>query len=138
MRGEYTIAAAAAPIAVLVLELAVLRTGLLRRPRFWAALALVLAFQVPVDGWLTWHRAPVVSYSAAAVSGLRAPWDIPVEDFGFGFALAALTLLLWEWNRRRDERAAGPERRSRPGLTGEAGALRHGFSRPATRRRTSR
>lgn len=105
MRGEYSLAALAAPLVVVVLELAVLRTGLLRRPRFWAAIALVLAFQVPVDGWLTWHRAPVVRYDDRALSGLRAPFDIPVEDFGFGFALAALTLLLWEWNRRRLEPA---------------------------------
>jgi lycopene cyclase domain-containing protein len=106
VRHEYTVAAVAAPILVLGLEIAVLRTGLLRRPRFWAALALVLAFQVPVDGWLTWHREPIVSYDARALSGLRAPFDIPVEDFGFGFALAALTLLLWEWTGRRlDQRS---------------------------------
>jgi lycopene cyclase domain-containing protein len=96
--------AVTAPVAVAALELAVLRTGLLRKPRFWAAIALVLAFQVPVDAWLTWHGAPIVSYDERALSGLRAPFDIPVEDFGFGFALAALTLVLWEWNGRRFER----------------------------------
>ena len=43
-------------------ELAVLRTGLFRRPAYWAAIAIVLAFQIPVDGWLTKLSAPVVLY----------------------------------------------------------------------------
>jgi lycopene cyclase domain-containing protein len=98
--GEYTVAAVAAPVAVVALELTVLRTGLLMTRRFWSAIALVLAFQVPVDGWLTWHAAPVVWYAERAVAGVRAPLDIPVEDFGFGFALATFTLALWQWNRR--------------------------------------
>ncbi len=101
MVSEYTLAALAAPSAVLALELLVLRTGAPRRPRFWVAIAMVLAFEVPVDGWLTGGTPPVVSYRAAAVSGLHGPWRIPLEDFGFGFALAALTLLLWEWTGRR-------------------------------------
>jgi lycopene cyclase domain-containing protein len=99
--AEYTIAAMAAPIAVVALELAVLRTGLLRQGRYWATVAIVLAFQVPVDGWLTRLDAPVVSYDPRATSGLRGPWDIPVEDFGFAFALVTLTLLLWLWHQRR-------------------------------------
>jgi lycopene cyclase domain-containing protein len=100
MAAEYTIAAVAVPAAVVALEVAVLRTGLLRQARYWATIAIVLAFQVPVDGWLTRRSAPVVSYSEAATSGLRMPWNIPVEDFGFGFALVTLTLLLWQWRHR--------------------------------------
>lgn len=103
MPGEYTIAALAAPAAVVLLELGLLRTGLFARARYWAALVIVLAFQVPVDGWLTKRAAPIVSYSASATSGLRAPWNIPVEDFGFGFALITLTLLLWEFFREKAE-----------------------------------
>lgn len=104
MGREYTLAALAAPAVVLALEVLVLRTGALRRPRFWAAIGVVLAFQVPVDGWLTAGRDPVVSYRPAAVCGLYGPWRIPLEDFGFGLALAALTMLLWEWTGRRPGR----------------------------------
>lgn len=93
--GEYTVAALVAPAAVVALELLVLRTGLLRQPRYWAALSIVLAFQVPVDGWLTAGADPIVGYSADASSGVRLFWGIPIEDFGFGFALVTLTLLLW-------------------------------------------
>ena len=106
MSGEYTIGAIVAPILVITLELGVLRTGLLATRRFWLAMAIVFVFQVPVDGWLTWLEAPVVSYREAAISGLRWPVDIPVEDFGFGFALVALTLMLWTWQARRDAEPA--------------------------------
>ena len=87
MRAEYTILAVAAPIAVVALELMVLRTGLFRRGRYWAALAIALAFQIPVDGWLTRADAEIVSYHDEAITGIRAPWNIPIEDYGFGFAL---------------------------------------------------
>jgi lycopene cyclase domain-containing protein len=92
--GEYTVAAVVAPVAVVALELVALRTGLLRQRRYWAALAIVLAFQIPVDGWLTAGDRPVVGYAEHASTGLRL-WHIPVEDFGFGYALVTLTLLLW-------------------------------------------
>jgi lycopene cyclase domain-containing protein len=96
MTGAYTIGASCAPVAVAALELTVLRTGILRRGRFWATIAITLAFQVVVDGWLTKLSAPIVLYRPAAISGLRWPWDIPVEDFGFAFAMITLTLALWE------------------------------------------
>ncbi|MEV0675075.1 lycopene cyclase domain-containing protein [Actinosynnema sp. NPDC050436] len=97
---EYLLAASLSVVVVVVLEAAVLRTGLFRKPAYWFALAVVLAFQVPVDGWLTKLDAPVVLYADWAISGLRVPWDIPVEDFLFGFSMVTLTLLLWE--RRKE------------------------------------
>ena len=101
MSGAYTAGAICAPVLVLALELTVLRTGILRRPRFWITVAITLAFQVPVDGWLTKLSAPIVLYQAHAISGIRWPWDIPIEDFGFGFALITFTLILWERALRR-------------------------------------
>jgi lycopene cyclase domain-containing protein len=92
----YTVPAVAAVVVVVAAELTVLRTGLFRRPAFWAAIAIVLAFQIPVDGWLTKLSAPVVLYHRAAMTGLRFPWDIPVEDFLYGFVLVTAALLLWE------------------------------------------
>ena len=102
MTGDYTIAALCAPIAVVAVELTALRTGILRRPRFWVTIAITLAFQVAVDGWLTKLSAPIVAYRPAAISGLRWPWDIPVEDFGFAFAMITATLALWERALRRE------------------------------------
>jgi lycopene cyclase domain-containing protein len=92
----YTVPAIVAALGVCVLELAVLRTGLFRRPAYWLSMVIVLGFQVPVDGWLTKRSAPVVIYNEEQTSGVRFPFDIPVEDFLFGFALVTAVLLLWE------------------------------------------
>lgn len=38
--------------------------------------------------------------------GIRFPFDIPIEDFGFGFAMITAVLMLWQWNlNRRSEEA---------------------------------
>jgi lycopene cyclase domain-containing protein len=95
MIGTYTLSAFAATVAVIALELAVLRTGLFRDMRYWTALVIGLGFQIPVDGWLTRADDPIVVYAEGTISGLRFPMNIPVEDFGFGFALITFTLLLW-------------------------------------------
>jgi lycopene cyclase domain-containing protein len=102
--GEYTVLALAAPVVVVALELLVLRTGLLRQPRYWITMGILLAFQVPVDGWLTKPVGTVVHYDGVYYAGIRAPWNIPVEDFGFGFAMLTLTLLMWRWWQQRDQR----------------------------------
>ncbi len=95
----YTVPAIAAVLAVLALEFALLRTGLFRRPAYWVSMVIVLGFQVPVDGWLTKRSAPVVIYNERQTSGVRFPFDIPIEDFLFGFALVTAVLLLWERHR---------------------------------------
>jgi lycopene cyclase domain-containing protein len=92
---EYTLAAAASALAVVVLELAWLRTGIFRRWSYWVAMAIVFSFQIVVDGWLTKLSAPIVRYGKDQFLGVRFPWDIPVEDFAYGFALVTLTIVLW-------------------------------------------
>ncbi|MCW1959858.1 MAG: lycopene cyclase domain-containing protein [Mycobacterium sp.] len=95
----YTLPAVISVVVVIVLELAVLRTGLFRKPAYWISMVIVLGFQVPVDGWLTKLSAPIVIYDEKHTSGIRFPWDIPVEDFLFGWALVTAVLLLWERQR---------------------------------------
>jgi lycopene cyclase domain-containing protein len=92
----YTLPAVAAVAAVVALELGRLRTGLFRRRGYWVTMAIVFGFQVAMDGWLTRLSAPVVVYDPHQLSGLRVPFDIPVEDFLFGFALVTATLLAWQ------------------------------------------
>ena len=77
MTGAYTIGAVCAPAAVVAVELTVLRTGILRQGRFWVTIAITLAFQVPVDGWLTKQSSPIVVYRRSATTGLRMPWEAP-------------------------------------------------------------
>lgn len=91
----YTLPAALSVPVVVALELLWLRTGLFRRPAYWLTMVIVFAFQIPVDGWLTKLSAPIVRYDPAQLTGLRFPFDIPVEDYLFGFSLVTLTLLCW-------------------------------------------
>jgi lycopene cyclase domain-containing protein len=67
-------------------------------------MAIVLAFQIPVDGWLTKLSAPIVIYDDHHTSGIRFPFDIPVEDFLFGWAMVSAVLLMWERLREREDR----------------------------------
>jgi lycopene cyclase domain-containing protein len=100
----YTVPAVVAVITVCVLEFAILRTGLFRRPAYWISMAIVLAFQIPVDGWLTKLSAPIVVYDDRHTSGIRFPFDIPVEDFLFGWAMVTAVVLMWERLREREDR----------------------------------
>ena len=98
----YTLPAVLSIIAVCVLEFTVLHTGLFRRAAYWISMLIVVAFQIVVDGWLTKLSAPIVIYDDSHTSGVRFPFDIPVEDFLFGWALVTAVLLLWERRRVRD------------------------------------
>ncbi|MEM6109734.1 lycopene cyclase domain-containing protein [Mycobacterium sp. 050272] len=95
----YTVPAVVSVLAVIGLEFALLRTGLFRRLAYWLSMVIVLGFQVPVDGWLTKRSAPIVLYNDRDTSGIRFPFDIPIEDFLFGFAMVTAVLLLWEYQR---------------------------------------
>ena len=97
----YTAPAVLAVLAVCALELLVLHTGLFRRPAYWLSMLIVVGFQILVDGWLTKLTDPIVVYDQRQISGIRFPFDIPIEDFLFGFALVTAVLLLWERQRER-------------------------------------
>ena len=105
---EYTVLAVVSVVAVVLLELRWARTGVFATAQYWLAMAIVVGFQVLVDGWLTKLSDPIVLYDESETSGLRFPWDIPVEDFAFGFAMVTLTLLLWLLAARRERPAAAP------------------------------
>ncbi len=94
--AEYTIAAAVAAVLVVVAEVVWLQTGLLRTRAYWISMAIVFFFQALVDGWLTKLSAPIVLYNPDRFTGIRFPWDVPVEDYLFGFALVTLVMLLWD------------------------------------------
>lgn len=97
----YTVPAVASVGTVLALELMALRTGLFRRAAYWLSMVIVIGFQTLTDGWLTKLSAPIVIYDDRQTSGVRFPFDIPIEDFLFGFALVTAVLLLWERQRER-------------------------------------
>ena len=108
---EYTAGAVLSVVAVVVLELGFLRTGLLATRAYWLSMAICFGFMILVDGWLTKLSAPIVTYDPSEVSGWRFPWDIPVEDYLFGFTLLTFAMLLWDLagtSSRRDQRSMQP------------------------------
>jgi len=113
----YTELALVGVAGTVLLDLVVLRTALLGRRLFWVSYAIVLAFQLVVNGVLTGRR--VVVYNAADVVGGATPHLFgggrfvyaPVEDLLFGFALVTQTLCWWVWWGRREVRRARSRRR---------------------------
>lgn len=89
---SYTVLAVVGVVAAVLVDLVVLRTWLLGRRAFWTAYAIVLFFQLIVNGVLTGRE--VVRYDPAAITGPRIAYA-PVEDLLFGFAMVLLTLSVW-------------------------------------------
>ncbi len=116
----YTGAALAGVGLAVLLDVAVLRTRLLRRRVFWASYAILLVFQLVTDGVLACRH--VVRYDRSAILGPRLACA-PVEDLLFGFSLVLQTLSWWVWLGRRARRArtragtATAARRARPTRT---------------------
>jgi lycopene cyclase domain-containing protein len=94
----YTQAALVGVAATVLLELAVLRTGLLARRLFWVSYAIVVFFQLLTNGVLTCRD--IVTYDPDVILGTRVACA-PVEDLLFGFAMVGQTLLWWVWWGRR-------------------------------------
>jgi lycopene cyclase domain-containing protein len=114
----YTVAACLGVIGAIVVDLAVLRTRLLRRKAFWTAYAIVLFFQLVVNGLLT--GLDIVRYESSTILGWRVV-HAPVEDLLFGFAMATATLSLWVWLGRRAARSMPPEGHPAPPRHGAPG-----------------
>jgi lycopene cyclase domain-containing protein len=113
---SYSVLAVAAVVAVLVVDLAVYRTRMVTRPVFWTAYAIVIVFQLLMNGVLT--GLDVVTYDPDAIWGLRIAYA-PVEDLLFGFAMVTLTLASWAAVNRRANtaRRRGLDTDTRPSST---------------------
>ncbi|ASW57866.1 lycopene cyclase domain-containing protein [Plantactinospora sp. KBS50] len=94
----YTTAAVLGVAGAVLVDLAVLRTRLVRRRVFWATYPIVVFFQLISNGILTGRN--IVRYDPAAIIGLRLVYA-PVEDLLFGFALVLFSLSVWVWLGRR-------------------------------------
>ena len=105
---SYTGIALIAAAVALVLELTVIRSGLLKKGRFYAAYGIIVFFQFLTNGYLT--KTGIVHYDPEAIIGRRI-FYAPVEDLFFGFALVLLTMATWtrlgkSERQRAAERAA--------------------------------
>jgi lycopene cyclase domain-containing protein len=92
----YPTMAVVSAVVVVALELWYFRSGIFRSRAYWISMAIVFAFMVPVDGWLTKLSAPIVIYDDADTSGRRPVWDILAEEFVYAFALLTLVVLCWD------------------------------------------
>ena len=88
----YTQLAISAVVIVIILDLYVIKTGLLKRKVFWTSYAIIVGFQLLTNWWLTSRN--IVMYSPDAILGLRIA-SAPVEDLLFGFALVVGVLVNW-------------------------------------------
>lgn len=79
-------------ITVLLIEFMLLKTGLLKRPQFYLAYAIVVFFQLLTNGYLTGRE--IVLYDSDVILGLRIVFA-PIEDLLFGFSLVFLTMAVW-------------------------------------------
>lgn len=135
---SYTALAVLAVLLSAGLDLAVLRTRLLRRRAFWVSYAIIVAAQLLMNGVLTGLR--IVRYAPAAILGPRLAYA-PVEDLLFGFALVLQTLAWWVWwgrvSRPRGGQAARPPARRAARARANAGpATASRRDRPTDTRRS--
>jgi lycopene cyclase domain-containing protein len=103
---SYTLLALLGLLLAVLADQLLLRTNLLRSKGFWASYAIVLFFQLIVNGLLTGLR--IVRYHPDRIIGWRIAYA-PVEDLLFGFAMVTVTLSVWTWLGRRahDAQRAG-------------------------------
>ena len=88
----YTQLEISAVAIVIILDLYVIKTGLLKRKVFWTSYAIIVGFQLLTNWWLTSRN--IVMYSPDVILGPRIA-SAPVEDLLFGFALVVGVLVNW-------------------------------------------
>ncbi len=118
---SYTALAVVGVAGALLLDLVLLRTRVVTRRAFWASYAIVVAFQLLTNGWLTGRD--IVRYDEAEVLGPRLVFA-PVEDLMFGFSLVVQSLAWWLfWGRRSAARlgAAAERDQARRGVNRSGG-----------------
>jgi len=120
----YTALGVTAVLAVVVVDVVVLRTRMVTRRVFWVSYAIIVFFQLITNAMFTGFG--IVKYDGSAIVGSTSPASgpppfigdgriafAPAEDLLFGFALVLLSISLWIfWGRIGIDRApqAGPPR----------------------------
>ena len=95
---SYTQIAFVAVACSVAIDLYLVRTRLLLRRAFWASYAIIVAFQLLTNWWLTSRK--IVIYDKHQILGAHLA-SAPLEDLAFGFSLVLSVLALWVyWGRR--------------------------------------
>lgn len=88
----YTQLAISAVVIVIIFDLYLYATQLLKSKVFWVSYAIIVGFQLLTNWWLTSKN--IVMYSSDSIIGFRIA-SAPVEDLLFGFALVLGVLINW-------------------------------------------
>ncbi|MCK9431662.1 MAG: lycopene cyclase domain-containing protein [Candidatus Omnitrophica bacterium] len=96
---EYTVIAFFSVVFVVLAD-RLSGVNILRRKLFYFFLAVIFGFKLAVNGYLT--GAGIVRYCPEYFLGLRLG-SIPFEDFLFGFSMVALTVISWEFWKKKGE-----------------------------------
>lgn len=94
---EYTAIAIASVFFTLILDRAT-RVGIFKRGEFYFFLLMMAFFKLLVNGFLTGRQ--IVLYNPEFFLGVRLG-SIPLEDFLFGFSMVSLTIIFWEFFKKR-------------------------------------
>ena len=98
----YTQLALTAVPLVIIFDLYVTRSRVLKRKSFWNAYAILVFFQLITNWWLT--SRGILTYSPDAITGIRIA-AAPAEDLLFGFTMIVMTISLWMyWGRKGVQR----------------------------------
>lgn len=89
---SYTQLAISAVLCAIILDLYITEVRLIRRRVFWTSYAIIIAFQLLTNWWLTSRN--IVMYDPDVITGMRIA-SAPVEDLLFGFALVLGVLSNW-------------------------------------------
>ncbi|MCX7878667.1 MAG: lycopene cyclase domain-containing protein [Ignavibacteria bacterium] len=94
---EYTLIAVTSVIVVIIFDLVILKTKLVKEKKFWIFWAVMFMLLIIVNGYLTWR--PIVTYNSNFFMNIRF-FTIPLEDFLFGFSLISSNIILREFYER--------------------------------------
>ena len=95
---EYTILAALSVVATLFLD-KISGVRLLKKREYYFFLVIIFLFKLMVNGYLT--GKDIVLYEPRFFLGIRLV-SIPFEDFLFGFSMVTMTIIFWEYFKRKN------------------------------------
>ncbi|MGD9015683.1 MAG: lycopene cyclase domain-containing protein [Candidatus Omnitrophota bacterium] len=94
---EYTILSVISVLFTLTLDKKS-NVRVLLRKEFYLFLIIILCFKFFVNGYLTGQY--IVIYNPRFFLGLRLG-SIPIEDFLFGFSMVTMSIIFWEYFKKR-------------------------------------
>ncbi len=95
---EYTLLSIASIFLTIFLD-NITGVRLLRKKEFYLFLGIILFFKFLVNGFLTGEN--IVMYNPNFFIGIRIG-SIPIEDFLFGFSMVTMTIIFYEYFKRKE------------------------------------